>query len=93
MDILLFGDQTADQYPLLRKLTQRGDNAILSTFLERASVTLRNETRRLPRSRREIIPDFLTISNLVEAYSEKGVKIPELESALVTISQLAHYLG
>lgn len=93
MDILLFGDQTADQYPLLRKLTQRRDNAILATFLERASVTLRNETRRLPRSRRELIPDFLTISNLVEAYSEKGVKIPELESALVTISQLAHYIG
>lgn len=93
MDVLLFGDQTADQYPLLRKLTQRKDNAIVSTFLDRVSVALRDETRKLPRSRREVVPDFLNVSNLIEAYFEKGVKVPELESSLVTICQLAHYIG
>lgn len=93
MDVLLFGDQTADQYPLLRKLTLRKDNAIVSTFLERVSVALRDETRKLPRARRELIPDFLNVSNLIEAYFEGGVKVPELESSLVTISQLAHYIG
>lgn len=93
MDVLLFGDQTADQAPLLRKLALRKDNAIVATFLERASVALREEIRHLPRTRREAIPDFLTISNLVEAYFAKGVKIPDIESTLVTISQLAHYIG
>lgn len=93
MNVLIFGDQTADQYPLLRKAVLRKDNALLSTFLERASVTLRNETKRLPRSQRESIPDFLSVSSLVEAYYEKGLKIPQIESALVTIAQLSHYLG
>ena len=93
MEILLFGDQTADQSLLLRKLAQRKDNAIVTTFLERAAVALREEIRRIPRIRREAIPDFLTISNLVEAYFNKNIKIPDIESTLVTIAQLAHYVG
>lgn len=93
MDLLLFGDQTAEQYPLLRKISQRKDNALLSTFLERVSVALRDEVTRLPRSQRDSIPDFLTVQHLVEAYYEKGVKMPQLESCLVTIAQLAHFIG
>lgn len=93
MDLLLFGDQTADQYPLLRKISQRKDNALLSTFLERVSVALRDEVTRLPRSHRDSIPDFLTVQHLVEAYYEKGLKMPQLESCLVTIAQLAHFIG
>ncbi|KAL1642780.1 polyketide synthase [Diplodia intermedia] len=93
MNVLIFGDQTADQYPLLRKASLRKDNALLTTLLERASVTLRNEIKRLPRSQRDSIPDFGSISSLVEAYYEKGLKIPQLESSLVTLAQLSHYLG
>lgn len=93
MDVLLFGDQTADQFTLLRKTLARKDNALLTTFLERTSVALRDEIRRLPRSRREVMPDFLTISNMLENYAEKGIRAPEMESALVAISQLSHYIG
>lgn len=93
MELLLFGDQTADQYPLLRKISQRRDNALLATFLERVSVALRDEASKLPRSQRDSIPDFLTLQHLVEAYYEKGQKIPQLESCLVTIAQLAHFIG
>ena len=93
MDVLLFGDQTADQQSLLKKATLKKDHAILSTFLERAALTLREEVRRLPKSRRERIPNFLTITHLCEYYYDKGNKVPELESALVTISQLAHFIG
>ncbi|KAH7036481.1 polyketide synthase-like protein [Macrophomina phaseolina] len=93
MNILIFGDQTADQYPLLKKAVLRKDNALLSTFLERASVTLRNEIKRLPLSQRESIPDFLSISSLIEAYYEKGLRIPQIESSLVAISQLSHFIG
>ena len=92
MDLLLFGDQTADQYHILHKAVHR-KNAVLTTFLERVSVALREEIRRVPRSRRELFPDFLNVNNLIEHYYEQGLKIPELESALVTVSQLAHYIG
>nr|UXX20005.1 polyketide synthase [Lophiotrema sp.] len=93
MNILIFGDQTADQYPLLRKASLRKNNALLSTFLERTSVALREEVQKLPRTQRDQIPDFLRVSDLVEAYYAKGVKTPQLESCMVTIAQLAHYIG
>lgn len=93
MNILIFGDQTADQYPLLRKACAWKNNAPLTSFLERASVALREEAQKLPRTRREQIPDFLTIQDLVEGYYTKGLKVPQLESCMVTIAQLAHYIG
>lgn len=93
MNALIFGDQTADQYVVLRKAITWMDNALLKTFLERISVVLREETQKLPRSQRERIPDFLTVGDLVEAYYAKGTKITQLESSLVTIAQLAHYIG
>lgn len=93
MNILIFGDQTADQYPLLRKASMWKNNALLSTFLERASVVLRDEVEKLPRAQREQIPDFLRASDLVEEYYGKGLKVPQLESCMVTIAQLAHYIG
>ena len=40
-----------------------------------------------------MIPDFLTVSDLVEAYYQKGSKIAMLETCFVTISQLGHYIG
>ncbi|GME35517.1 Polyketide synthase [Neofusicoccum parvum] len=93
MNVLIFGDQTAEQYPLLRKAVLRKDNALLSTFLERVGVTLRNEVKRLSRSQRDSIPEFNTVSSLMEAYYEKGVKVPQIESSFVTIAQLSHYIG
>jgi Starter unit:ACP transacylase in aflatoxin biosynthesis len=93
MNVLIFGDQTADQAQLLKKVTARKDNTLLSTFLERTAVALREEVERLPKIQREVLPDFLTVSNLVENYFQKGVKIPQLESCLVTIAQLSHFIG
>ncbi|KAF2018415.1 polyketide synthase [Aaosphaeria arxii CBS 175.79] len=93
MNVFIFGDQTADQYPLLRKANVWKGNALLSNFLERTSVVLREEIQRLPKTQREQIPDFLRLSDLVEAYYAKGLKIPQIESSMVTIAQLAHYIG
>lgn len=93
MNTLIFGDQTADQYVVLRKAITWKDNALLKTFLERASVVLREETQKLSRSQREQIPDFLTIQDLVEMYYAKSSKVTQLESCMVTIAQLAHYIG
>ncbi|KAF2204098.1 ketoacyl-synt-domain-containing protein [Delitschia confertaspora ATCC 74209] len=93
MNTFVFGDQTTDQRPLLRKVCTRKNNSLLSTFLERARVVLRNEVLKLPYRQRQKIPDFLTIGDLVEAYHEKGEKLVSLESCFVTIAQLAHYIG
>ncbi|EUC49768.1 hypothetical protein COCMIDRAFT_1596 [Bipolaris oryzae ATCC 44560] len=93
MDVLIFGDQTADQYPLLRKACTWKNNATLTTFLDRISVVIREEVQKLPRTQRDQIPNFLTTWDLVEAYYAKGLKIPEIESCMVTIAQLAHYIG
>lgn len=93
MNIFIFGDQTADQYPLLRKANVWKGNALLTNFLERTSVALRQEIQKLPRTQRDQIPDFLRLSDLVEDYYAKGSKIIQLESCMVTIAQLAHYIG
>ena len=92
-NVFLFGDQTAEQYPLAHKVVLRKQNAVLRSFVERVSVALREETRALPRPQRETIPDFLTVSDLIEAYYQKGSKVPMLESALVTFAQIGHYIG
>ena len=93
MNVLIFGDQTADQYPLLRKACTWKSNALLTKFLERTSVALREEVQKLPRPQREQIPDFLTMNDLVEQYYGKGRKVTQMESCLVTLAQLAHYIG
>lgn len=93
MNVLIFGDQTADQTTLLRQIVNRKDSTLLTSFLERAAAAVRDEVEKLPKIKRASIPDFLTISHLIEAYYEKGSKIPQLESCLVTIAQLAHFIG
>ncbi|KAI7306552.1 hypothetical protein KC315_g14198, partial [Hortaea werneckii] len=92
-NVLLFGDQTAEQYPLLNKIVLRKENALVITFVERCAKALREETNALPRSQRNAVPDFLTVNDLKEAYHQKGVKVPMVESALVTIAQIGHYIG
>ncbi|OAK99816.1 ketoacyl-synt-domain-containing protein [Phaeosphaeriaceae sp. SRC1lsM3a] len=93
MNLLIFGDQTSDQYPLLRKACTWKNNAALTTFLDRVSVVIRDEVQKLPRTQRDQMPDFLTTWDLVEAYYSKGSKVPQMESCMVTIAQLAHYIG
>ncbi|KAF2868891.1 polyketide synthase-like protein [Massariosphaeria phaeospora] len=93
MNTFVFGDQTADQFRLLRKVCIWKNNAPLSAFLERTSVVLREEVQQLPRTQRDQIPDFLKITDLVEAYFAKGVKNAQIESSLVAIAQLGHYIG
>ncbi|WPG97329.1 conidial yellow pigment biosynthesis polyketide synthase [Acrodontium crateriforme] len=91
--ILLFGDQTAEQYTLLHKVVLRKNNGLVTSFLERAATALREETAQLPRNQRDLVPDFLTVNDLIENYYQKGDKVPMIETALLTISQLGHYIG
>jgi hypothetical protein len=93
MNLLVFGDQVSGQYPLLRRACTWKNNATLTTFLDRVSVVIRDEVQKLPKTQRDRIPDFLTTWDLVEAYYSKGLRVAQLESCMVTIAQLAHYIG
>ncbi|RMZ70535.1 polyketide synthase [Pyrenophora seminiperda CCB06] len=84
---------TADQYALLRKACTWKNNSTLTTFLDRISVVIREEAQKLPKTQRDQIPNFLTTWDLIEAYYAKGIKVAQLESCMVTIAQLAHYIG
>jgi hypothetical protein len=93
LHLLLLGDQTSSQYELLRDASIHKRWETLVSFLERVRIVIREEVHKLPATRREPFPDFQRISDLVEAYQASGKKIPQLESCLVTIAQLAHCIG
>ncbi|TLD19516.1 Calcium/calmodulin-dependent protein kinase type I [Venturia nashicola] len=93
MNTFVLGDQTASQTVLLQKICARKDNNLLTNFLERVAVALREEVQALPKAQRDTIPNFLRLSHLLEAYTDKGIKIPQIESSLLTIAQLAHFIG
>jgi hypothetical protein len=93
MNTFVLGDQTASQIAFLRTLVTGRKNTLLASFLERASVALREEVQKLPKTQRDTVPNFLTLNHLTEAYAEKGVKVPQIESSLLTIAQLAHFIG
>lgn len=92
-NVLLLGDQTADQQSLLRKLVLRRKNALLTTFHEQVSVVLREETSKLPAQQRKQIPNFLALNTLVEAYYTGSARLPILESTFVALTQLSHHIA
>ncbi|KAF2219879.1 polyketide synthase [Elsinoe ampelina] len=92
-NVLLLGDQTADQSPLLRKLVLRSKNALLTTFHEQVSVALRDEVAKLPSRQRQDIPNFLKLNTLVDLYYEGSKRLPVLESTFVALTQLGHFIA
>ncbi|KAI9880108.1 MAG: hypothetical protein M1830_005353 [Pleopsidium flavum] len=70
MNVLLFGDQTSDCHAHLRRVLHQKENIILTSFLERVSVALRDEVSQQPRLVRERIPDFTNVTDLAERYHE-----------------------
>ena len=92
-DLYIFGDQTASQEQLLKRVSARKDNGLLTAFVQRSTSLLQDEIGALPQRRRARMPDFLTLAHLVETYYLNDTKIPELESALLTIAQLSHFIG
>lgn len=92
MNVLLFGDQTSDCHSNLRKVLHQKGNVILTSFLEKVSVALRDEVSQQPRLVQARIPDFTSVTDLVERYHEMGSPNPILESSLMCICQLANFI-
>ncbi|KAI1462723.1 polyketide synthase [Annulohypoxylon moriforme] len=93
MAFLLFGDQSLDTHGFLADFYRRGNPSVLSKeFLRLASDALRDEIDRLPREERRKIPIFRTLQQLNERYHAQPIKFPGIDSALLCIAQLAHYI-
>jgi hypothetical protein len=93
MAFLLFGDQSLDTHGFLADFFRRGAPSVLSKeFLRRAGDALREEVDQLPRVERQKIPLFRTLQQLNERYHAQSIKYPGIDSALLCITQLAHYI-
>jgi Starter unit:ACP transacylase in aflatoxin biosynthesis len=91
-EVYVFGDQTADCRAFFTKVFPRKDDVLLQSFLERASeaVRIENKNRSHPS---KAVPNFGTIQELVDRYYRSETKDAAVESALVCISQFAHFIG
>jgi hypothetical protein len=93
MAFLLFGDQSLDTHDFLADLCHRGNLSILSqSFLEQVGAALREEVDKLPSLERQRIPSFSSIRELNKRYHSGDVKNSAVESALLYITQLVHYI-
>ncbi|KAK0115060.1 hypothetical protein ONS96_013530 [Cadophora gregata f. sp. sojae] len=92
MDLLLFGDQTSNSLSFLRQAAASRETSISDVFLTQVSSLLRAEIERLPYDCRSQIPQYVKILDLIASYQEHDLKIPELEAAFLTISQIAWYI-
>lgn len=94
MDLLVFGDQAVNTYPFLKAILRRGrTNNLLNSFIAKAGMVLREEISQLSSVERESIPSFSTIRELADNYHEGRDVVTALDSALLTVAQLAHYIG
>ncbi|KAF2966958.1 hypothetical protein GQX73_g6613 [Xylaria multiplex] len=93
ISFLLFGDQSLDTHGFLADFLRRGSPSVLSReFLRLAGDALRDEIEDLPRVERQKIPTFRTLAQLNQGYHGQKVKCPGIDSALLCIVQLAHYI-
>lgn len=93
MAFLLFGDQSLDTHGFLAEFFRRGDASVLAkTFLDEAGEALRVEIEQLGALQRSKLPVFMSLPQLNEKYFHQSIKHPGVDSALLCISQLAHYI-
>ena len=92
MEVFIFGDQTADCRSFLTKVFQQRGSLLLDAFLAQAAQAVRQEVavRGHGFSR---IPDFGTIQELTDRYFKQEIADPAIESTIVCVSQLAHFIG
>ena len=90
--LYLFGDQTNDFVPGLRQLLRIKDSALLSSFLEKAHIALRQEITQQRREIQELLPRFSRVVDLLAAYSTDLDSTPILASTLTAIYQLGSFI-
>ncbi|KAK4104197.1 ketoacyl-synt-domain-containing protein [Parathielavia hyrcaniae] len=89
----LFGDQSVDLYPFLAQFfRQERHGELAKAFLRQACYALQRQIQKLPADERGRLPSFLTIRQLNERYYNSKFKHSGVDAALLTTSQIAHYL-
>lgn len=90
---LLFGDQSLDCYSFLADLFRQDTQGELSrAFLRQVCHALKQAIDILPAVERAMIPEFRTLQQLNQRYRSASLRHAGIDAALLSISQLAHYL-
>lgn len=93
MAFLLFGDQSLDTHEFLREFCRHGNPSVLSqSFLDQVGSALKEEVNQLSILERLKIPNFSNIQELNEKYYDREIRNSAVDSALLCITQLAHYI-
>lgn len=92
MEVYVFGDQTADCRSFLKKAVARKEDVLLNVFLEKAVFAIRDEVSKRAYSQSEV-PSFGTIQELADRYYKSESPDTAIESTLVCLSQLIHFIG
>lgn len=90
---LLFGDQSLDSHAFLAELFRQDKQGELAkAFLRQAGHALKVMVEKLPTLDRTRLPEFRTLQQLNERYRDWNYRHSGIDAALLSISQLAHYL-
>ncbi|KAK4152557.1 conidial yellow pigment biosynthesis polyketide synthase [Chaetomidium leptoderma] len=90
---LLFGDQSLDSHGFLAQFFRQDKQGELAkVFVRQACHALRGLVEKLPAVERTRLPEFRTLQQLNERYHNSALKHAGIDAALLSVSQLAHYL-
>jgi hypothetical protein len=90
---LLFGDQSLETHGFLAEFFRQENKGLLATaFLEQVCHALRKEVDELHRLERSRIPAFRTLQQLNERYHGQKIRHAGIDGALLSITQIAHYI-
>jgi Starter unit:ACP transacylase in aflatoxin biosynthesis len=94
MAFLLFGDQSLDVYAFLADFCggPKIPSVLARSFLEQVGTALKKEVDQLSCIERQRVPRFASVKELNENYNNHEVKNSAVDSALLCITQLAHYI-
>ena len=93
MKLYVFGDHAPDRRTFLQTQLLAGRaSPLLRLFLQKLNLALRREVANLSPHESKNIPSFSTIEELVDGKCLKQFHHVGVESALLCISQLAHYI-
>jgi 2-phospho-L-lactate guanylyltransferase (CobY/MobA/RfbA family) len=90
---LLFGDQSLDSHGFLANFFRQGSQGELAkAFLRQVTHALTALIEKLPVVERTALPNFRSLQHLNERYHNTALKHAGIDAALLTISQIVHYL-
>jgi hypothetical protein len=90
---LLFGDQSLNSHAFLAEIfRQDRQGELAKAFLRQAGHAVKTLIERLPVLERKRLPEFRTLQQLNERYRDWKYPHSGVDAALLSISQLVHYL-